>query len=119
MGRTILAVLVIATVAVCGFDSVSSDASDHRYKEGDQVPLYANKVGPFHNPRFVVILLDFELKFLFILLDLVFWSLDLMKFDGSVFHFIGDMKNRDNVGLFFVALWSLEADLVYVPGISE
>ncbi|KAL0797809.1 hypothetical protein Bca101_052983 [Brassica carinata] len=27
-----------------------SDASDHRYKEGDTVPLYANKVGPFHNP---------------------------------------------------------------------
>ncbi|KAF3592076.1 hypothetical protein DY000_02025004 [Brassica cretica] len=29
---------------------VRSDASDHRYKEGDSVPLYANKVGPFHNP---------------------------------------------------------------------
>ncbi|KAK9278312.1 hypothetical protein L1049_027877 [Liquidambar formosana] len=29
---------------------VRSDASDHRYKSGDQVPLYANKVGPFHNP---------------------------------------------------------------------
>lgn len=28
-----------------------SDASNHRYKEGDAVPLYANKVGPFHNPR--------------------------------------------------------------------
>lgn len=32
---------------------VRSDASDHRYKEGDPVPLYANKVGPFHNPRYV------------------------------------------------------------------
>ncbi|KAF2599393.1 hypothetical protein F2Q68_00011221 [Brassica cretica] len=30
--------------------NVRSDASDHRYKEGDSVPLYANKVGPFHNP---------------------------------------------------------------------
>ncbi|KAI5677942.1 hypothetical protein M9H77_08892 [Catharanthus roseus] len=29
---------------------VRSDASDHRYKPGDFVPLYANKVGPFHNP---------------------------------------------------------------------
>ncbi|KAJ7542477.1 hypothetical protein O6H91_10G108300 [Diphasiastrum complanatum] len=24
--------------------------ADHRYKQGDPVPLYANKVGPFHNP---------------------------------------------------------------------
>jgi len=29
---------------------VRSDSSDHRYKPGDFVPLYANKVGPFHNP---------------------------------------------------------------------
>ncbi|XP_065013194.1 transmembrane 9 superfamily member 2-like [Musa acuminata AAA Group] len=29
---------------------VVSEASDHRYKQGDPVPLYANKVGPFHNP---------------------------------------------------------------------
>ena len=30
---------------------VKSDGSDHKYKSGDPVPLYANKVGPFHNPR--------------------------------------------------------------------
>ena len=24
--------------------------SDHKYKVHEQVPLYANKVGPFHNP---------------------------------------------------------------------
>ncbi|KAK1303539.1 hypothetical protein QJS10_CPB11g00089 [Acorus calamus] len=29
---------------------VEADGSDHRYKERDPVPLYANKVGPFHNP---------------------------------------------------------------------
>ena len=34
----------------CG-SRVGADGSDHRYKEGDHVPLYANKVGPFHNPR--------------------------------------------------------------------
>lgn len=34
----------------CGW-RVGADGSDHRYKEGDRVPLYANKVGPFHNPR--------------------------------------------------------------------
>lgn len=30
---------------------VEADGSDHKYKERDHVPLYANKVGPFHNPR--------------------------------------------------------------------
>ncbi|KAL1197129.1 Transmembrane 9 superfamily member 4 [Cardamine amara subsp. amara] len=33
-----------------GVSQVISDGSDHRYKVGDDVPLYANKVGPFHNP---------------------------------------------------------------------
>ncbi|KAL0350247.1 UNVERIFIED_CONTAM: Transmembrane 9 superfamily member 3 [Sesamum radiatum] len=36
--------------AVCTAIGVRSDASDHKYKIGDAVPLYANKVGPFHNP---------------------------------------------------------------------
>lgn len=34
----------------CG-SRVGADESDHKYKEGDHVPLYVNKVGPFHNPR--------------------------------------------------------------------
>ncbi|XP_024964353.1 transmembrane 9 superfamily member 3-like [Cynara cardunculus var. scolymus] len=29
---------------------VESDASDHRYHDGDTVPFYANKVGPYRNP---------------------------------------------------------------------
>lgn len=33
------------------FSQVRSDASHHKYEKGDKVPLYANKVGPFHNPR--------------------------------------------------------------------
>lgn len=36
---------------IYGVAPVISDGSDHRYKVGDDVPLYANKVGPFHNPR--------------------------------------------------------------------
>ncbi|CAH1431158.1 unnamed protein product [Lactuca virosa] len=32
-------------------NQVESDASNHHYKDGDIVPLYANKVGPFSNPR--------------------------------------------------------------------
>jgi len=46
--------LVSAIVILCCFccvNYVTSDASDHRYKEGDFVPFYVNKVGPFHNPR--------------------------------------------------------------------
>ncbi|KAG9454405.1 hypothetical protein H6P81_007309 [Aristolochia fimbriata] len=39
-------------VALCLLSAlrVSADGSNHKYKEGDHVPLYANKVGPFHNP---------------------------------------------------------------------
>ncbi|XP_027155558.1 transmembrane 9 superfamily member 3-like [Coffea eugenioides] len=29
---------------------IRSDASNHRYQPGEPVPLYANKIGPFHNP---------------------------------------------------------------------
>jgi hypothetical protein len=44
--------LVIAVVLVsCSVvTKVRSDGSDHKYKAGESVPLYANKVGPFHNP---------------------------------------------------------------------
>ncbi|KAL5209003.1 hypothetical protein ABZP36_004626 [Zizania latifolia] len=41
------ALLLLLACAVAG---VVSDGSDHRYKAGEPVPLYANKVGPFHNP---------------------------------------------------------------------
>lgn len=44
--------LIIAIIATCLGSQVRSDASDHRYNRGDPVPLYANKVGPFHNPRY-------------------------------------------------------------------
>ncbi|KAB8885425.1 hypothetical protein FH972_026793 [Carpinus fangiana] len=43
-------ILVIAVLITCFGTQVRSDASDHRYKVGDPVPLYTNKVGPFHNP---------------------------------------------------------------------
>ncbi|CAN6478875.1 unnamed protein product [Victoria cruziana] len=43
-------VVVLALFLLCAAVGVRSDASDHRYKQGDSVPLYANKVGPFHNP---------------------------------------------------------------------
>ncbi|XP_073118685.1 transmembrane 9 superfamily member 3-like [Henckelia pumila] len=35
---------------LCFVVGVKSDASNHKYKLGDPVPLYANKVGPFNNP---------------------------------------------------------------------
>lgn len=56
--------LVSPIVILCCFSCINyviSDASDHRYKEGDSVPFYANKAGPFHNPR-----LDFHYFHFFI-----------------------------------------------------
>lgn len=41
--------VLLVLVWACG-SRVEADGSDHRYKERDRVPLYANKVGPFHNP---------------------------------------------------------------------
>ena len=48
-----MAVLVVlaALLVCCGISGVASDSSNHRYSKSDVVPLYANKVGPFHNPR--------------------------------------------------------------------
>jgi len=40
--------LVLLALAAAG--GVAADGSDHRYKIREPVPLYANKVGPFHNP---------------------------------------------------------------------
>ncbi|KAM7523896.1 hypothetical protein LguiA_013798 [Lonicera macranthoides] len=43
--------LFVATLLViCSGNQVRSDSSNHKYKAGDQVPLYVNKVGPFQNP---------------------------------------------------------------------
>ncbi|XP_031094170.1 transmembrane 9 superfamily member 3-like [Ipomoea triloba] len=41
---------VAVLLVLCCAAPVRSDGSDHKYKAGDAVPLYANKVGPFHNP---------------------------------------------------------------------
>lgn len=44
--------VVVALVAwLFGSLNVHASAGDHKYAKGDFVPLYANKVGPFHNPR--------------------------------------------------------------------
>ncbi|KAI4374466.1 hypothetical protein MLD38_012457 [Melastoma candidum] len=47
---TMVFVVAVVFLAAVGTDIASANSSDHRYKEGDPVPLYANKVGPFHNP---------------------------------------------------------------------
>lgn len=44
-------ILIFTTVIMSLECLVQSDASTHRYKSGDDVPFYANKVGPFSNPR--------------------------------------------------------------------
>lgn len=35
------------------FQLATADHKNHIYKQGEHVVLYANKVGPFHNPRCV------------------------------------------------------------------
>ncbi|XP_024974344.1 transmembrane 9 superfamily member 3-like isoform X1 [Cynara cardunculus var. scolymus] len=42
--------LMVALLVVFRIQEVRSGASDHKYKPNDEVPIYANKVGPFHNP---------------------------------------------------------------------
>lgn len=51
MGRSTACLFGAIVILWCCISHVTSDASDHRYKKGDSVPFYANKVGPFHNPR--------------------------------------------------------------------
>ncbi|KAF5734602.1 putative phagocytic receptor 1b isoform X1 [Tripterygium wilfordii] len=50
MAEKMAAMLLVAVLVLMTAYQASSDVSNHQYKEGDQVPLYANKVGPFHNP---------------------------------------------------------------------
>lgn len=50
MVRTEAAGAALAVALLACMVGAGADGSDHKYKEGDRVPLYANKVGPFHNP---------------------------------------------------------------------
>ncbi|KAI9087321.1 hypothetical protein K1719_030641 [Acacia pycnantha] len=50
MGRAVAVLFIAFVFVLLDVTQVKSDASDHRYKGGDLVPLFANKVGPFHNP---------------------------------------------------------------------
>ncbi|XP_061348061.1 transmembrane 9 superfamily member 2 [Gastrolobium bilobum] len=50
MGKSTACLGGAIVILCCCINHVTSDATDHRYTEGDSVPLYANKVGPFHNP---------------------------------------------------------------------
>ncbi|KAK8688830.1 hypothetical protein V6N13_087568 [Hibiscus sabdariffa] len=50
MERIRACLVALALASLCCVAQVRSSASDHRYNAGDEVPLYANKVGPFHNP---------------------------------------------------------------------
>jgi len=46
-----LLLLLAAPLAAARMGRVLMGASDHVYKVHEKVALYANKVGPFHNPR--------------------------------------------------------------------
>lgn len=43
-------ILVISILLICFGSQVRSEASVHRYKIGDPIPFYAEKVGPYQNP---------------------------------------------------------------------
>ncbi|CAL5354525.1 unnamed protein product [Camellia sinensis] len=43
-------ILLVAFLVICCASQVRSDAPNHRYKAGDPVPFYSNKVGPYDNP---------------------------------------------------------------------
>ncbi|TQE09879.1 hypothetical protein C1H46_004457 [Malus baccata] len=85
MGKTMAVGVhcIIALLILSSADLVRSDGSDHRYKEGDFVPLYANKVGPFHNPS--------ETYGYF---DLPFCSPDAVKEKGEA---LGEVLNGDRL----------------------
>lgn len=46
-----LVLMVSVVIMQCGTQVRSDAKHPHRYKAGDPVPLYVNKVGPFRNPR--------------------------------------------------------------------
>ncbi|CAK7327943.1 unnamed protein product [Dovyalis caffra] len=48
--RILEAMMLVAVLIVLSVHQASSDETDHRYRVGDPVPLYANKVGPYRNP---------------------------------------------------------------------
>lgn len=48
--RQRLLLALAALVALVALSAIVS-AANHSYKVHDDVPLWANKVGPFHNPR--------------------------------------------------------------------
>ncbi|CAN6714502.1 unnamed protein product [Malus baccata var. baccata] len=85
MGKTMAVGVhcIIALLILSRADLVRSDRSDHRYKEGDFVPLYAHKVGPFHNPS--------ETYGYF---DLPFCSPDAVKEKGEA---LGEVLNGDRL----------------------
>ncbi|CAN0916789.1 Transmembrane 9 superfamily member 5 [Linum grandiflorum] len=45
-----IAAAVLATLTLLAAVSAAPSPSDRRYNAGDSVPLFVNKVGPFHNP---------------------------------------------------------------------
>ena len=46
-----MATALLVLLALAAASGVAAYGSDHWYKMNEPVPLYANKVGPFHNPR--------------------------------------------------------------------
>lgn len=78
--RNLCSFVILAVIVALSATEVRSDASDHKYKLSDQVPLYANKVGPFHNPRY-------SSKIYFTFIDF-FWFYLSFNFDVISMNFV-------------------------------
>lgn len=50
-GRLLLLLALAAVLAVASPPRASASESDHKYKTGDPVKLWVNKVGPYNNPQ--------------------------------------------------------------------
>lgn len=51
----------LATLLLLVFAAIPTEAGkNHQYEAGEHISLYANKVGPLHNPRYVSRLLAWD-----------------------------------------------------------
>ncbi|KAJ0612644.1 hypothetical protein HanHA300_Chr01g0029731 [Helianthus annuus] len=53
MGQFHFFLLLLITLNLI-FPQITASSFDHRYSVGDNVPLFANIVGPLNNPRLVI-----------------------------------------------------------------
>lgn len=107
--------LVVALLLVFRIQEVRSGA-DHKYKEKEEVPIYANKVGPFHNPRYLLWILWLDrcfMRLILCIMMLVLYSISsvfmlLLQFSGSVLLFVGSQLQLCYLGFYVSVVVSID-----------